>query len=376
MIALARKSVIYEWRKFLPALLSVAFAALLLIVQSALLSGIFQSASIPVRASAADIWLATAGSQSVDLGNLLANDAQLLLMRDSRVRQVEGYRWISADWHTESRAGTAAVVVSAIATAPGSLMFANAISADLRALLRRPDSVLVDRADAENLGAHVAGFAVINGHRVHVVGMTSGLRALGGASVLCSLQTGQAIDPPAFVDHRYTYFVAALASANDAEATLLALRSRLPQQYKLMSAHDFAVQTEHYWMLETGAGVGYLFLGLVVLVVGAVVSSQALSGAINASIKEYVMLLALGVSARSLAKVVLEQSGYIGFAGAIFGGLMSMTIVTFAQSYDVPMALDWVNVLSIAMLCILLSVVSGLWTLRGIRRAELASLLR
>jgi len=88
------------------------------------------------------------------------------------------------------------------------------------------------------------------------------------------------------------------------------------------------------------------------------------------------MLLALGVSARSLAKVVLEQSGYIGFAGAIFGGLMSITIVTFAQSHDVPMALDWVNVLSIAMLCILLSVVSGLWTLRGIRRAELASLLR
>ncbi len=376
MIALARKTVLYQWRQFLPALLSVAFAALLLIVQSALLAGIFQSASIPVHASKADIWLASAGTQSVDLGNLLANDAQFLLMRDSRIRQVEGYRWLSADWRAASLSGTAAVVVSAIATAPESLMFANAISTDLRATLRAPDTVLVDRADAENLGAQVGAYAVINGHRVQVVGLTSGLRALGGASVLCSLQTAQRIDPPTFIDHRVNYFVAALASARDAESTLLALQSHLPQQYKLMGATDFAAQTERYWMWETGAGVGYLFLGLVVLLVGVVITAQALSAAINASIKEYVMLQALGVSARSLGAVVLEQAGYIGAAGALLGALLSFAIVAIAQSHDVPMALDWFNLLCIVTLCILLSVASGLWTLRGIHRAELASLLR
>ena len=56
MIALARKTLAYEWRRFLPVVLAMCFAGVLLIVQAALVLGIFGTAAIYVKASSADIW--------------------------------------------------------------------------------------------------------------------------------------------------------------------------------------------------------------------------------------------------------------------------------------------------------------------------------
>src|SRR6185312_4709246 len=56
VVALASKTLFYEWRKFLPAALAVAFSGLLLLMQSALMFGIFDSASVYVNKSAADLW--------------------------------------------------------------------------------------------------------------------------------------------------------------------------------------------------------------------------------------------------------------------------------------------------------------------------------
>ncbi len=44
MIALARKTLAYEWRRFLPVVLAMCFAGVLLIVQAALVLGIFGTA--------------------------------------------------------------------------------------------------------------------------------------------------------------------------------------------------------------------------------------------------------------------------------------------------------------------------------------------
>ena len=41
MIALARKTLVYEWRRFVPVVLAVGFSGLMLVVQAALVLGIF-----------------------------------------------------------------------------------------------------------------------------------------------------------------------------------------------------------------------------------------------------------------------------------------------------------------------------------------------
>ena len=65
MIALARKTLIYEWRRFVPSVFAVGFSGVLLAMQAALVLGIFGSAAIYVTASSADLWVGYPGTQSV-----------------------------------------------------------------------------------------------------------------------------------------------------------------------------------------------------------------------------------------------------------------------------------------------------------------------
>ncbi|WP_319016817.1 hypothetical protein [Diaphorobacter aerolatus] len=68
MIALARKTLAYEWRRFVPSVFAVGFAGVLLVMQAALVLGIFSTAAIYVSATSADLWVGYPGTQSVNFG--------------------------------------------------------------------------------------------------------------------------------------------------------------------------------------------------------------------------------------------------------------------------------------------------------------------
>ena len=55
-----------------------------------------------------------------------------------------------------------------------------------------------------------------------------------------------------------------------------------------------------FWLFDTGAGVGVLFMAGIVFLVRAVITSQALVAAVVASMREYATLNALGVGVRNL----------------------------------------------------------------------------
>ena len=58
----------HERQRFLPAVLAVAFSALLIALQCGLLLGIFSITSLPVDSTSADLWLGSPGILSVDQG--------------------------------------------------------------------------------------------------------------------------------------------------------------------------------------------------------------------------------------------------------------------------------------------------------------------
>ena len=191
MVALARKTLIYEWRKFLPAALAVAFSGLLLLMMTALMFGIFSSAGVYVSRSAGDIWAGYPGTQTVELGRPIPRDTEMWLRMDPAVVQVEPFQWLDGDWRGPAEKGGVSVFISGIDTHPDALMFADVLAPELRAKLDEPDGVIVDRADLSKLGLAVGGQAVLNGHRVRIVGVGSGLRALGGVNILTSLETAR-----------------------------------------------------------------------------------------------------------------------------------------------------------------------------------------
>lgn len=375
MVPLARKTLVYEWRRFLPSALAVAFSGLLLLVQAALVLGIFNSAAVYIKKSGGDLWVGYPGTQSIELGRPIPRDAEVRLLMDPEVARVEPFRWIDGDWRGPADKGGVSVFISGIDTRPDAMMFAEVLPPDLRARLDEPDSVIIDRADLDKLGLDVGAQAVINGKRVRVVGVGSGLRALGGVNILTSLATARRLEadnPGGDV----AYYVVKLRDPARADEVRRRLLPEGARRYEVWTQSAFAHRAVTYWMFETGAGLGVIFLAGVVFLVGAVITSQTLMGAVAGSIREYATLHALGVGFRSLRGVVVKQSAWVGAFGLVVGGIATSLVIALAHRRDVPVQLDALTVAICAIAVMGIALVSGLMAVRALRHADPAMLLR
>ena len=131
-----------------------------------------------------------------------------------------------------------------------------------------------------------------------------------------------------------------------------------------------------YWMLDTGAGAAVLFMAIVVCLVGAVVTSQSLKTVVAGSAREYAVLNALGVSRGALGRVVVEQAFWIGTLGMLLAIVASLALLSVARMYRVPVALNAPAMLACIGLIAILALFSGLGAVRGLLRADPATLLR
>ncbi|HUH31566.1 MAG TPA: ABC transporter permease [Rhodanobacter sp.] len=376
MVALARKTLLHEWRRFLPAMLAVGFAGLLQLLQIALVLGIFGSTSLYITGSSADVWIGYPGTQSVGQGRSIDADVESRVLLDPAVERVEPYLWVDGDWRGPRHTGGVSVFVSGIDTHADGLMFSKALPPELRARLRTPDAVVVDRSEVDQLGVTVGQTATINGHQVQVVGISSGLRALGGVNVLTSLDTARLLDGDP-TDAGPTYLVAKLRDPQQADAVAARLQgSTAFGPYTTWSARDFASRSVRYWLFDTGAGAGVLFLAGIVFLVGAVITSQTLIAAVNGSVREYAMLNALGVGVAALRRVVLEQAFWVGALGLLGAGTLGIGLMLLARGQDVPVVLTVPAALACIILVLGLAAVSGLAAMRSLRHADPATLLR
>jgi putative ABC transport system permease protein len=381
MVALARKTLIYEWRRFLPAIIAVAFAGLLQLIQAALVLGIFSSASVYITGSSGDLWVGYPGTQSVNLGRPINAGVASRLLIDPQVSRVETFLWVDADWRGTGDTGGISVFVSGIDPSAQGMLFSHNLSIGLRERLREPDTVIVDRADLDALGVGVGvgvgDSATINGRRVHVVGVSNGLRALGGVNIIASIDTARHLDPTLASGGSVTYLVAKLNDSRQAGAVAARLNgSQAFGSYAVWTAEEFARRSQMYWLLDTGAGAGVLFLAGIVFLAGAVVTSQTLMAAVLGSAREYATLNALGVGIGALRRVVMEQAFWVGALGVLGSSVISALLLSLARENGVPVKLD-LGVTAVCLALVMsLAVVSGLSAMRSVRRADPGSLLR
>ena len=377
IVALARKTLLNEWRRFLPAVVAVAFSALLLLVQTALVLGIFGSAAIYIEASKGQLWVGYPGTRTVELGRLLPADTEIWVRLDEAVDRVEPYRWLYGDWRVRSDQGAFSMYVSGIDTSADALMFTRVLPATLRARLEQPDSIVVDVADMEKLGVALGDRPRINGHEVEVVGTLTGLRTLGGVNILTSLETAGRMQPGGLADERVAYYVVRLrdgANAADAQRRLNAQGRE--HGFQVWSRDEFAKVVTRYWLFDTGAGLAVLFLSVVVSLTGAVITSQTLMGAVAGSASEYAALQALGIGMGALRRVVIEQAAWIGASGLLLGIAGAAAALWMASRNDVPIAVEALPSLACALLVLGISMISGWAAVRALRQADPASLLR
>jgi putative ABC transport system permease protein len=228
----------------------------------------------------------------------------------------------------------------------------------------------------EALGVQVDQTAWINGHRVRVVAAVDGLRGLGGVNVLASLDTTCEIGGTDAASGS-TYLVArTLGPAQATQAHLAQEGNAGFGPFEVWTAEQFAHRSQLYWMFDTGAGVAVLFMAIVVCLVGTVVTSQSLMGVVAGTAREYAVLNALGASRGALARLVIEQACWIGSLGLLLAGGASAALLGVASAYGVPVAMTPAVAAACAVLIGLVALLSGIFAVRGLLRAEPALLLR
>lgn len=377
MIALARKTLIYEWRRFVPVVLAVGFSGLMLVAQAALVLGIFGTAAIYVKASSADLWVGYPGTQSVNFGQSIDPDVAMRLRMDPDVVDVEPYEWVDGDWRAQaSDSGSVSVYLSGVSVSDGAMMFDQLLSPVMRTRLREPGAVIVDEADLQTLGLNRdVSRASINGKPVRVVGLLRGLRGLGGVNVLASVDTAREVKGD--LDGRgSTYYVARTRSASEQVKARLNDGTTTFGPYEVWTADQFASRSQRYWLLDTGAGMAVLFMALIVCLVGAVITNQSFAAVVAGSAREYATLNALGASRAALARVVIEQSCMVGGMGMVLAAVISSALLALAAFYHVPVAMTPLVALACAVLVGLMSLLSSVMAVRALWRTDPSLLLR
>jgi putative ABC transport system permease protein len=375
-MSLARATLLHEWRRFLPGLLSVAFAGVLMLVQLGLLLGMFGTVTVLVDRSDANLWVTSPETESFDQSRDIPANLGALLRLHPAVARSETLLVHDADWRSGDDTRVAVTLVG-LTPAADALACPQPMRAALCAKLAEPSAVVIDRGEADKLHTAVGRLGEVNGHRVRVVGLSEGLRSIGNTYVFASSQTARYLSEPSATGEDLTTFVLAKARSDAPEAVRDDLQALLHRPaYRIWTDREFSYNSQRWWLTESGVGAGFLFSSLLGLIIGTVITSQTLRGVILSTLREYATFRAIGVPAAKLSAVVLEQSLWIGVLGALLTVLVSVLANALAQALYVPLVLTWWAVLAAVLIGLITAVISGLLALRELYRLEPAELLR
>lgn len=134
--------------------------------------------------------------------------------------------------------------------------------------------------------------------------------------------------------------------------------------------------TTMYMLLDSGAGIAFIFATLIAVMIGAVITSQTLMGAVAGTVPQYATLRALGVPFDRLRFIVIEQAGWVGLFGFIISLFLSVAIALMAAVYRVPFELRFTIVAAASTVVLLVAAVACLLAIHRLRDTDPATLLR
>ena len=380
-VSLALSTLIYEWRRYMAAVIALAFSGLLVLAEVGMFVGIGKSFTATIDRSPADIIVMAAKSKSlINGGNGLPRRFLPLLFMHPQVLQVADLDGDGASFQNVSSDKTKKkdrtfVQIMAVDLEPGAVTWPNDYGSDIRAGLSAPYSIAVDESTLPRLGVKLGSKAIMNGHVVKV-----------GAI----LHNYANISQPMVVMSRDTLRMMGLASTGQRTGPLmvkirdpdkaLSVRDELNRlgkgQFRAWTREELAKANDKALMNEQIIGLMMNFTIALGFFIGVGITWQTLRGAILANIKEFASLRALGVSVGSLRKIVLELSFWVGIAGLGFTGVLVWGVTLLGQAGGVPMAFPPEYIATAVILLMVIALGSGFLSLGILKKSQPADLLR
>jgi putative ABC transport system permease protein len=161
----------------------------------------------------------------------------------------------------------------------------------------------------------------------------------------------------------------------DVQVVLSELRSRLPDDVKVMTRDNYAKAEVSFWKASTP--VGYTFdLGVVIaFIVGAVIVYQILYSDVTDHLPEYATLKAMGFRDRYLLIVVFQESLILAALAFIPGVAIALGIYRITNiATMLPMAMDLGRVVFVFILTAIMSSSSAAIAVRKLQTADPADI--
>jgi putative ABC transport system permease protein len=379
-LSLALSTILYEWRRYLAAVIALAVAGLLVLAMSGMFMGMSKSFTATVDRSPAEVMILPAEADSL-FGNNSGQPRRLIpeIYRDADVLEVQALNLNFTFWSNFPQEGQTAkglgVQVIVVDPVRGSVTLPSDFGDDLIQALQEPYAVVVDRSSLGKLGVQLNDKAKMNGYTVWVRGTTSGYPSMFNALVFISRQTAKLIkvydDGP-----RVGPLVVKIRNPGSAGQVAADLNAMSSGQYKAWSREALSLASQKSMLKEGGIVVMIGFAVVVGAFIGIVITWQTLQGAILANVKEFASLRALGVSMGSLRLIVMELSLWVGLAGLLLTALLTAAVWVLAKMSGVPMDFPLFIDIPVAITLLIIAVLSGALSLGVLKKSQPADLLR
>lgn len=379
-MSLALSTLLYEWRRYLAAVIALAVAGLLVLSMAGMFMGMGKTFTATIDRSPAEVMVLP--PQAVTLfANNGSQPRRIIpgLYSHPEVVEVQPLTGNFAFWSNFPRDGEVAkgtgVQAVAVEPAEGSVTLPQDFSPAIVQALQEPFAVVVDRSTLGKLGVQVGDKGKINGLTVTVRATLQGYPSMFNAMVFMSRQTAKLLGlsnegpmvGPLAVKIRDPLRAQQVA----AELNILG-----KGQYKAWQRADLSRVSRRSMLKEGGISVMIGFAVIIGAFIGVIITWQTLQGAILANLKEFAGLRALGVSMGSLYRVVMELSLWVGVAGLALTAILTALVWLLAAQFSVPLDFPLFIDIPVAITLPLIAILSGMLSLRILKRTQPADLLR
>ncbi len=382
-MSLALSTLLYEWRRYMAAIVALAFSGLLVLAQVGMFMGIGKAFTAQIDRARADIMILSPGATALFNGGPSGVPRRIMpvVYQHPEVIAVADLDGSGGRWQNITKDGDGGpkkmefVNVTVIDAVPGAVTVPTDYSDDLVEALRQPYAVAIDQTALGRLGVKLGDQATYNGKTVRVAAVTQGYPNMMQATVIMSRDTLRMLGEANSGD-RVGPLMVQIKNPARAPIVVAQLNAISKGQFKAWTRQDLATANEGAMMKESFIAImlGFsLFLGVLI---GVAITWQTLRGAIMANIKEFASLRALGVSMGALRRIVLELSFWVGVAGVLAAYLLTWAVSLLAAATGLTMAFPFGMVLGVSVMLILIALGSGFLSLGVLKKSQPADLLR
>jgi putative ABC transport system permease protein len=391
-MSLALSTLLYEWRRYMAAVMALALSGLLVLAMTGVFIGIGKGFTAQIERSRADIIVMQPGAKNIGGGpSGVPRRFIPLIYRHTDVTEV---RPLAGGWGQfqsvkdydptmsqaeRARAGAPrqqGVQVRIIDTAPEAVTIPVDYSDELVEALRQPYAIAVDETTLRTLGVKLGDKALFNGTTVTVAAVTRGYPNMMQPIIVMSRDTLRMLGQTNDSSPQVGPLMVKLKDPARAETVAIQLNAMGNGTYKAWTRQQLADANANA-MFEEGILV-IIIGGCVVLgtIIGVAITWQTLRGAIMANIKEFASLRALGVGMGSLRRIVMELSFWVGCVGVVAAIVLTWLVQMLALANAVIIALPPVLLLIVGGGLIVIAMLSGLLSLGILKNSQPADLLR